>query len=127
MEFFTINEFIEKYQECDCIEENKLRLTILEASEMIFAQVSPCFRDTNWNYKNVPKAIKNASMEQARFLLMYEIPHIDTKKLRAGEMEAELITEYSTLALTMLSNAGYLYRGNPINFNMSLDMEFGGE
>jgi hypothetical protein len=42
-------------------------------------------------------------------------------------MEAELRTEYSTLALMMLSNAGYLYRGNPINYNMSLDIEFGGD
>ena len=127
MEFFTINEFIERYQDCDCIEQNKLRLAIMEASEMIFAQVSPCFRDNNWNNTTVPKAIKNASMEQAKFLLMYEIPHLDTKKLKAGEMQAELTTEYSTLALTMLANAGYLYRGNPMNYNMSLDIEFGGE
>jgi hypothetical protein len=27
----------------------------------------------------------------------------------------------------MLSNAGYLYRGNPINYNMSLNIEFGGD
>lgn len=127
MEFFTINEFIEKYQDCSCIEQNKLRLSIMEASEMIFAQVSPYMRDNNWDNTTVPKVIKNASMEQARFLLMHEIPHLDTHKLKAGEMEAELITEYSTLALTMLSNGGYLYRGNPINQNMSLDIEFGGD
>jgi hypothetical protein len=123
MEFFTDQEFLDKYSDFDSIEET----TIIEASEMIFAQVSPCFRDSNWDDTTVPKAIKNASMEQARFLLMYEIPHLDTKKLKAGGMEAELITEYSTLALTMLANGGYLYRGNPINQNMSLDIEFGGD
>ena len=127
MEFFTINEFIERYQDCSCVEQNKIRLSILEASEMIFAQVSPCFRDNNWNNQTVPKAIKNAAMEQARFLIMYEIPHLDTHKLRAGAMDSELITEYSTLALTMLANAGFMYRGNPINYNMSLGIEFGGE
>ena len=42
-------------------------------------------------------------------------------------MDSELITEYSTLALTMLANAGFMYRGNPINYNMSLGIEFGGE
>lgn len=124
MEFFTSEEFLDKYSSLfEEIEE----VTITEASEMIFAQVSPCFRDNNWDDTTVPKAIKNAAMEQARFLLAYEIPHLDTHKLKAGEMESELITEYSTLALTMLANAGYMYRGNPINQNMSLDIEFGGE
>lgn len=124
MEFFTSEEFLDKYSSLfEEIEE----VTIIEASEMIFAQVSPCFRDNNWDDTTVPKAIKNAAMEQARFLLAYEIPHLDTHKLKAGEMESELITEYSTLALTMLANAGYMYRGNPINQNMSLDIEFGGE
>lgn len=123
MEFFTKSEFVNKYESFDSIDT----LTIIEASEMIFAQVSPILRDSDWDDTTVPTAIKNASMEQARFLLTYEIPHIDTHKLKAGNMESELITEYSTLALTMLSNAGYIYRGNPISYNMSLDIEFGGE
>lgn len=122
MEFFTAEEFLNKYTDYESIEES----TIMEASEMIFAQVSPIYRD-NWTSENVPKAIKNACMEQARFLLAYEIPHIDTKKLKAGGMETTLTTEYSTLALTMLANAGYQYRGNPLNTNMSLGIEFGGE
>lgn len=122
MEFFTEAEFIAKYTNYESISNE----TIIEASEMIFAQVSPIYRD-NWTSENVPTAIKNASMEQARFLIAYEIPHIDSKKLKAGSMEAELITEYSTLALTMLANAGYQYRGNPLNTNMSLGIEFGGE
>ena len=123
MKFFTEAEFKQRYTDYTSISE----ATIIEASEMIFAQVSPMFRDNSWDDTTVPEAIKNASMEQARFLLAYEIPHIDTKKLKAGGMEAELITEYSTLALTMLANAGYQYRGNPINYNMSLGIEFGGE
>ena len=122
MEFFTNQEFLDKYSDYENIEE----VTIIEASEMIFAQVSPSFRDNNWDSTTVPQAVKNAAMEQARFLLSYEIPHLDTHKLKAGEMESELITEYSTLALTMLANAGYMYRGNPMNYNMSLDIEFGG-
>ena len=127
MEFFTIQEFIEKYPGFGCEDQNKLSTTIMEASEMIFAQVSPAFRDNTWNDKTIPKIIKNAAMEQARFLLIHEVPHLDTHKLKAGAMEGELITEYSTLALTILSNGGYMYRGNPINHNMSLGIEFGGE
>ena len=123
MEFFTSEEFTTKYTDYESISTN----IIMEASEMIFAQVSPIYRDNSWTDETVPTAIKNASMEQARFLIAYEIPHIDTKKLKAGNMEAELITEYSTLALTILANAGYLYRGNPINYNMNLGIEFGGE
>jgi hypothetical protein len=38
-------------------------------------------------------------------------------------MEADLQSEYSTLALTMLGNAGYLYRGSEPNF--SIDVMFG--
>lgn len=123
MEFFTSEEFIAKYTEYESISAN----TIMEASEMIFAQVSPIYRDNSWTNETVPQAIKNASMEQARFLLAYEIPHIDTKKLKAGSMDTELTTEYSTLALTILANAGFQYRGNPINYNMNLGIEFGGE
>ena len=121
MEFFTEAEFIAKYTDYTSIKQE----TIMEASEMIFAQVSPIYRDNSWNDTTVPQAIKNASMEQARFLLAYEIPHIDTKKLKAGAMEAEITTEYSTLALTILANAGYQYRGNPINYNMSMDLKWG--
>ena len=82
MELFTEQEFLEKYSNSiESIDE----VTIIEASEMIFAQVSPCFRDYNWTDGKVPQAIKNAAMEQARFLIMYEIPHIDTHKLEKQE------------------------------------------
>ena len=120
MELFTSSEFESKYgQTIDTFQ-------IESASEMIFAQIGATMRG-EWNSENVPERVKAAAMEQARFLIMYEIPHIDTHKLKAGAMDSELITEYSTLALTMLANAGFMYRGNPINYNMSLGIEFGGE
>ena len=121
MQFFTSTDYAKKYNEG--IEQVRIE----EACEMIFAQVSPIYRNKDWNFQTAPVAIKNASMEQARFLQEQDIPHVDSKKLKAGNMEAELKSEYSTLALMMLSNAGYLYRGNPINYNMALNIEFGGE
>ena len=118
MKFFTSSEFKEKYN----IDIDEVKIE--EASEMIYAQVSPTIRD-NWTSDNVPERIKNASMEQARFLIEQDIPHVDTDKLRAGEMSADIKSEYSTLALTILSNGGYLFRGNPINYNMGLNINFG--
>ena len=121
MQFFTSAEYQTKYG------ETITNVRIEEACEMIFAQVSQLNRNQSWDDTTVPAPIKNASMEQARFLIEQDIPHVDSKKLKAGNMEAELRTEYSTLALTILSNAGLLYRGNPVNYNMSLDIEFGGD
>lgn len=119
MELFTEQEFKSKYsQDIDIV-------TIESASEMIFTQISLQMRDENWTADNVPTRIKNACMEQARFLLEQDIPHVDTNKLKAGEMSAEIKSEYSTLALTMLSNGGYLYRGSPINYNMGLNLNWG--
>ena len=118
MNFFTSSEFENKYG-------YEISQVIIEtASEMIYAQISKLMRE-QWTSENVPERIKNASMEQARFLYEQDIPHVDTDKLRAGEMSAEIKSEYSTLALTMLSNGGYLYRGNPINYNMGLNISWG--
>lgn len=118
MEFFESSEFKNKYNlDID-------RTKIIEASEMIYAQISLQMRN-EWTPENCPKRIKDASMEQARFLIEQDIPHVDTNKLKAGEMEADLKSEYSTLALTILSNGGYLYRGNPINYNMGLNISWG--
>lgn len=118
MEFFKANEFTKKYGiDIDIVK-------IQEASEMIYAQVSLNMRE-EWSTENVPKRIKDASMEQARFLIEQDIPHVDTDKLKAGEMSAELKSEYSTLALTILSNGEYLYRGSPINYNMGLNLSWG--
>jgi hypothetical protein len=64
-------------------------------------------------------------MEQLRFILEYDIPALDNRgSIKAGAMESELNSDYSTLALRMLANAGYLYRGNPINHNMSMSLPF---
>ena len=123
MTFFTKTEF-----------QNKYNITMLETdtwkieavSEMIFSQIGLRYRDRTWTDETVPEAIKNASMEQLRFMYEYDIPLIDYKgKVEAGEMKSEFKTDYSTLALRILANAGYLYRGNPINQNMGLNLPFG--
>ena len=115
--YFTSSEFTQKYG-------LDIEPYIIEsACEMIKAQIGLRMRD-NWNEENVPDAIKRASMEQARFLIEQDIPHVDTDKLQAGEMKADIKSEYSTLALTILSNNGYLYRGSPINYNMGLNIEW---
>lgn len=119
MELFTSSDFKELYG----IDIKKI--TIIEASEMIFAQINPTMRDIDWTPESVPARISQATMEQARFLLEQDIPHVDTDEIKAGEMSAKIKSEYSTLALTMLSNGGYLYRGTPLNYNMGLNMSWG--
>ena len=113
--------------------ESKYNITVptgdewkIEAvSDMIYSQVGLRYRDPNWNSDTVPTAIKNASMEQLRFMYEYDIPLIDYKgRVSAGDMNSEFYTDYSTLALRMLANAGYLYRGNPINQNMGINLPF---
>lgn len=118
MTFFTQNEFKTKYN----IEVEKWQIEM--ASEMIFNQVGLRYR-AEWDENTCPTPIKNASMEQLRFILDYDIPFIDYKdKVKAGEMESTLKSDYSTLALRMLGNAGYLNRTSPINSNMSMELPF---
>lgn len=120
MTFFSSNDFEEKYN----IELPENDTWKIEAScEMIYSQVGLNYRNPNWNRDSVPTAIKNASMEQLRFMYEYDIPFIDYKgKVEAGEMKSEFKTKYSTLALQMLANAGYLYRGVPLNQNMGINL-----
>jgi hypothetical protein len=40
-------------------------------------------------------------------------------------MESDLKTDYSLDALRILANHGYMYRGNPINHNMGMNIPFG--
>lgn len=123
MTFFTKEEFETKYN--ITLPENDT-WKIEAVSTMIYAQVGLKYRDISWTSENVPTPIKNASMEQLRFMYEYDIPLIDYKgTVEAGAMKSELSSDYSTLALRMLANAGLLYRGNPINQNMSLDLPFG--
>lgn len=123
MTFFTSDEFLEKYTEYT---DEDFELWMIEAvSEMIFSQIGLAFRDSNWNENNVPLAIKKASMEQLRFMIEHDIPFVDSQDIKAGTMESHLKSDYSTLALRILANNGYLYRGNPINQNMGLELPFG--
>jgi hypothetical protein len=124
MQFFTIAEFQAKYT-------GYATLTIptwhIEAvSELIFSQVGLIYRDASWDTTSVPLPIKNASMEQLRFMIEHDIPFIDyDKKIKSGSMEAELNSDYSTLALRILANNGYTFRGNPLNQNMGLNLPWG--
>ena len=122
MTFFEKTEFQNKYN----ITMQDGDLWKIEAvSEMIYSQVGLRYRNPNWDKDTVPTAIKNASMEQLRFMYEYDIPLIDYKgRVEAGEMKSEFKTDYSTLALRILANAGYLYRGNPINQNMGINLPF---
>ena len=124
MAFFTSDEFLDKYSEYT---DDDFESWMIDAvSEMIFSQIGLSFRDSSWDENNVPTPIKNASMEQLRFMIEHSIPFIDyDKHIKVGDMEANIHTDYSTLALRMLSNAGYLYRGNPIASNMLVSAPFG--
>lgn len=125
MTFFTSDEFEEKYSDYS-LDVDYQNWQIDAVSEMIFSQIGLMFRDSSWNENNVPSAIKNASMEQLRFMIEHSIPFIDyDKHIEAGDMKANIHSDMSTLALRMLSNAGYLYRGVPINTNMLVEAPFG--
>lgn len=125
MTFFTSDEFEEKYSDYS-LDVDYQNWQIEAVSEMIFSQIGLMFRDSSWNENNVPSAIKNASMEQLRFMIEHSIPFIDyDKHIEAGDMKANIHSDMSTLALRMLSNAGYLYRGVPINTNMLVEAPFG--
>lgn len=126
MQFFTIAEFLEKYPEYANADISTWKIEAV--SEMIFSQVGLRYRDTSWNNTSVPLPIKNASMEQLRFMIESDIPFVDyDKSIRAGNMSADLKSDYSTLALRILGNNGYLYRGSRMSDNMGLDIPFGGE
>ena len=122
MTFFTKEEYNTKYGQGILTNDNQWLIEV--ASEMIYSQIGLRYRGT-WDNTNVPLAIKNASMEQCRFLLEYDIPLLDNRgEIKAGNMISDLKTDYSTLALRILANHGYLYRGNPINQNMGMEFPF---
>lgn len=124
MRFFTLAEFKTKYNEYTSL--NIPSYKVDEASEMIFSQIGIRYRDNSWTSTTVPLPIKEAAMEQLRFMLEHDIPFVDSNDLKAGSMVAKLNSDYSTLALRILGNNGYLYRGNALNQNMGLNMPFGG-
>ena len=119
MTFFTIQEFKTKYN----VDVQNYQIEM--ASEMIFSQVGRKYRNPTWTSDTCPTPIKNASMEQLRFMLEYDIPLIDYKdRVKAGDMESALKSDYSTLALRILGNNGYLNRGVPLNYNMGMRFPF---
>lgn len=120
MTFFTIQEYNAKYG--TQVQNYQIEM----ACEIIYSQVGTMYRDATWDSNTCPMAIKNASMEQLRFMLEYQIPFLDNRgSIKAGAMESDLISDVSTLSLRMLGNAGYLYRGNPMNYNMGMNIPFG--
>ena len=126
MTFFTIQNFKDKYNQTVSNYQIEMACTI------IYSQVGLRYRDPSWNTDTCPEAVKNASMEQLRFMLEYDIPFLDNRgAINAGAMSSDLISDVSTLALRMLGNGdishpnGYLHRGNPINYNMGINMPFG--
>ena len=119
MTFFTEDEFEDRYD--ISVEQWQIEM----ACEMIYSQVGLRYRNPSWDENTCPPAIKNASMEQLRFILEYDIPLIDYKnKVKAGDMESELSSDYSTLAIRILANAGFMNRGVPINYNMGMRFPF---
>ena len=123
MQFFTLDEFTNKYSDYASLQ---IPTYYIEAScEMVFSQIGTRFRNASWDTDSVPLSVKNASMEQLRFMLEHDIPFIDSNDIQAGDMKSKLNSDYSTLALRILANAGLLYRGNPVNVNMALNLPFG--
>ena len=124
MQFFTLEQFQDAYP--DYASYTISAWQIIAASEMIFSQIGLRHRDTSWNTTSVPLPIKNAAMEQLRFILDHDIPFVDiNKRIKAGSMDADLNSDYSTLALRILANNGYLYRGSRMSDNMAIDLPFG--
>lgn len=74
MTFFTIEEFNEKYN-LDIEEQWKIE----KACEMIYSQIGLRYRNPNWDDTSCPKAVKNAAMEQLRFIEEYDIPSLDNR------------------------------------------------
>lgn len=119
MTFFTIEEFNQKYNITMPQTDN---WKIEAVCEMIFSQIGLRYRG-EWTTDTVPTPVKNASMEQLRFMYEYDIPLIDYKgEVKAGDMRNDFKSDYSTLALRMLANAGYLYRGAPLNQNRQINI-----
>ena len=75
MTFFTKQEFETKY---NITMPSSDTWKIEAVSDMIFSQIGLKYRG-NWTSTNVPLPIKNASMEQLRFMYEYDIPLIDYK------------------------------------------------
>ena len=80
MTFFTKDEFVSKYPNYSIDEDWKIEAV----SEIIYSQVGLKYRNPSWDENTCPTAIKNASMEQLRFMLEYDIIKHVVKK--GGEL-----------------------------------------
>ena len=118
--YFTSQEFAAKYSGYPNPQDHEIEAVCT----MIYSQIGLAMRG-DWDVNTVPDTVKKASMEQMRFMYEHDIPFIDSAKIKAGSMEADLNSDYSTLALRYLANGGYLYRGTPFMNNMSINMMFG--
>lgn len=127
MQYFTKEEFLEEYSD-ECGSFDIKNSDIKSACLMIFSQIGLRYRDYSWDENTVPKLIKEASMEQLRFLLVHDIPFLDANKFDVDGMHADLDSTLSKKALWYLSSAetNYLFRGNTMNQNMSIKIPFGG-
>ena len=76
MQFFTEAEFQQKYSEYASATIPAWQIEAV--SEMIFSQVGLNYRDTSWTSTSVPLPIKNASLEQMRFMLLTEMASLHT-------------------------------------------------
>jgi len=124
MIYFTDAEFKAKYTDYASLTIQPWEIEAV--CEMIYSQIGLSKR-YDWTSTTVPLIIKNASMEQMRFMIEHSIPFVDMKDtMTAGTMTANLSSDYSTLALRMLANGGYLYRGVPLGQNMGINIGFGG-
>ena len=94
MTFFTIQEYKNKY------DQDVANWQIEVACEMIYSQIGVRYRNPNWDNVSCPETIKNASMEQLRFILEYDIPCLDNRgSIKAGAMSSDLISDISKNAL----------------------------
>ena len=62
MTFFEIDEFSNKYNNCQKPEQWQIEC----ACEMVYNQVGLRYRNPNWDKDTCPTAIKNASMEPCK-------------------------------------------------------------
>ncbi len=125
MEFFTSAEFLAKYASYASYTIENWQIEAV--SQMIYSIIGLRYRDNSWTSTSAPTTIKNASMEQLRFMLESDIPFVDyNKNIKAGSMSADINTDYSTLALRMLGNdtTNWLYRGSRMTDNMALGITF---
>lgn len=125
MQFFTDSEFKDKYSEFATVTIPKWQIEAV--CEIVFSQIGLRYRDASWDTSSAPLPVKRASMEQLRFMLESDIPFIDVNnRIKAGSMDADLKTDYSTLSLRILANAGMMYRGSQMSDNIALSIPFGG-